>query len=97
MSRTDIPPAILAWSLRRIAGDGSVEWVTQPIQASVLLDVADLLDENAKLRKLVQKLYANLRNRETILELMRMPPSEAAKDEVIAIIDKCSELGIEVE
>ena len=53
--------------------------------------------ENAKLRELVQKLYANLRNRETILELMRMPPSEAAKDEVIAIIDKCSELGIEVE
>jgi hypothetical protein len=57
----------------------------------------DLQAENAKLRELVQKLYANLRNRETILELMRMPPSEAAKDEVIAIIDKCSELGIEVK
>jgi hypothetical protein len=63
-------------------GDGSV-WVPE--------------SENAKLRELVQKLYANLRNRETILELMRMPPSEAAKDEVIAIIDKCSELGIEVK
>ena len=59
--------------------------------------MAALEAQNAKLRKLVQKLYSNLRNRETILELMRMPPSEAAKDEVIAIIDKCSELGIEVE
>ena len=53
MSRTDIPPAILAWSLRRMAGDGSMEWVTQPIRASELLDVADALDENAKLRELV--------------------------------------------
>ena len=61
------------------------------------VEVSKLKAENAKLRKLVQKLYANLRNRETILELMRMPPSEAAKDEVIAIIDKCSELEIEVE
>ena len=33
-----------------MAGDGSIEWVRGPIQASVLLDVADALDENAKLR-----------------------------------------------
>lgn len=94
--------------LRKLAGDGSMEWVAGPIRTSVLREAADTIwelrddlqranAENAKLRKLVQKLYANLRNRETILELMRMPPSEAAKDEVIAIIDKCSELGIEVE
>lgn len=50
MSRTDLDPSTLARSLRRIAGDGSIEWVMEPIQASVLLDVADLLDENAKLR-----------------------------------------------
>lgn len=54
-------------------------------------------DENSELRELVQRLYANLRNRETLLELMGMPPSEAAKDEVRAIIDKCSELGVEVD
>ena len=50
MSRTDMDPATLANALRRMAGDGSVEWVIEPIQASVLLDVADALDENAKLR-----------------------------------------------
>ena len=58
MSRTDIPPTILAWSLRRMAGDGSMEWVTQPIRASELLDVADALDENAKLRELVRDMYS---------------------------------------
>ena len=50
MSRTDIDPATLAKALRGMAGDGSIEWVRGPIQASVLLDVADALDENAKLR-----------------------------------------------
>lgn len=54
MSRTDLDPSTLAKALRRMAGDGSVEWVMEPIQASVLLDVADALDENAKLRKLVE-------------------------------------------
>ena len=53
--------------------------------------------EADRLRELVPRLYANLRNRETILELMGMPLSEAAKDEMRAIIDKCSELGIEVD
>ena len=52
MSRTDLDPATLAASLRRMVGDGSVEWVTEPMQTRVLLDVADMLDENAKLREL---------------------------------------------
>ena len=56
MSRTDLDPATIARSLRRIAGDGSMEWVTEPIQASVLLDVADMLDENAKLREEFDKM-----------------------------------------
>jgi len=47
MSRTDLNPATLARSLRRMAGDGSIEWVMEPIQASVLLDIADLLDRTA--------------------------------------------------
>lgn len=51
MSRTDIDPATLAKALRGMAGDGSIEWVMEPIQASVLLDVADALDENVKLRE----------------------------------------------
>lgn len=54
MSRTDLDPAALASALRRMAGDSSVEWVMEPIQASVLLDVADALDENAELRELVR-------------------------------------------
>lgn len=51
MSRTDIDPATLAKALRGMAGDGSIEWVRGPIQASVLLDVADALDENDRLRE----------------------------------------------
>lgn len=51
MSRTDLDAATLANSLRARAGDGSIEWVSEQIQASVLLDIADMLDENAKLRK----------------------------------------------
>lgn len=60
MSRTDLDPATLARSIRRMAGDGSVEWVMEPIQARVLHDVADLLDENEKLRELVRDLYRDL-------------------------------------
>lgn len=52
MSRTDLDATTLANSLRAMAGDGSMEWVYEPIQASVLLDIADMLDENAKLREL---------------------------------------------
>lgn len=53
MSRTGLDPATLANALRRMAGDGGMEWVHEPIQASVLLDVADMLDENARLREVV--------------------------------------------
>ena len=56
MTRTDLDPATLARMLRRMAGDGSVEWVMEPMQASVLLDIADALDENAKLRELVKEM-----------------------------------------
>ena len=52
MTRTDLDAHTLARSLRRMAGDGSVEWVMEPIQADVLRDVADALDENAELREL---------------------------------------------
>lgn len=55
MSRTDLDAATLAAHLRGIVGDGSVEWCYTPIQASVLLDMADMLDENAKLRELCRR------------------------------------------
>lgn len=55
MSRTDLDPVTIARSLRRMAGNGSIEWVMEPMQASVLLDVADMLDENAKLREELEK------------------------------------------
>ena len=59
MSRTDLDPATLAEGLRRMAGDGSMEWVSEPIQTSVLLDVADMLAENAKLRELVRDAWGD--------------------------------------
>ena len=51
MSRTDIDAATFANYLRQMCGDGSVEWSYEPMQTSVLLDMADMLDENAKLRE----------------------------------------------
>lgn len=51
MSRTDIDAATLASYLRKMCGDGSVEWCYEPMQTSVLLDMADMLAENAKLRE----------------------------------------------
>ena len=56
MSRTDIDAATLAAYLRQMCGDGSVEWSYEPMQTSVLLDIADMLDENAKLREQVERL-----------------------------------------
>ena len=49
MRRTDLDAATLATHLRGITGDGSFDWCYTPMQASVLLDIADMLDDNAKL------------------------------------------------
>jgi hypothetical protein len=61
MSRTGLDAATLARSLRDRAGDGSIDWVSQPIQADVLLDIADMLDDNAKMRELaaIQREFAD--------------------------------------
>lgn len=45
MSRTGLNTSAFIQSLRSTAGDGSIEWINQPIQASILLDIADLLEE----------------------------------------------------
>lgn len=57
MSRTGLSPADIAESFRDRCGDGSVEWVYTPMQTWVLLDAADMLDEDAKLRELVQDMW----------------------------------------
>ena len=54
MSRTGLSPADIAESFRDMCGDGSMEWVYTPMQAWLLLDAADMLDENERLRELVR-------------------------------------------
>lgn len=54
-NRTGLSAADIAESFRDRCGDGSMEWIYTPTQTWVLLDAADMLDENAKL---VMKLNA---------------------------------------
>lgn len=71
MSRTDLDAVTLANILRAMVGDGSMKWVYEPIQASVLLDIADMLDENAKLRDERDRMYkANVEKNGEILRLL---------------------------
>ena len=56
-NRTGLSAADIAKSFRDMAGDGSMEWVTGPTHVWVLLDAADMLDENAKLRELVRDMF----------------------------------------
>lgn len=105
MSRTDMDPATLANALRRMAGDGSIEWVMEPIQASVLLDVADALGENDKLRELV-KLLVNCVDRISNEDTFYYQPRRdgcgfdcTANGEGCSFIKLCEqarELGVEV-
>lgn len=60
-NRTGLSPADIAKNFRDICGDGSMEWVYTPMQTWVLLDAADMLDENAKLRELVRDMAAEIR------------------------------------
>ena len=60
-NRTGLSPADIAESFRDRCGDGSVEWVYTPTQTRVLLDAADMLDENDKLRELVEDMAAEIR------------------------------------
>ena len=56
-NRTGLSPADIAELFRDMCGDGSVEWVHPPTQTWVLLDAADMLDENVKLRELVSDMW----------------------------------------
>ena len=48
-NRTGLSAADLAAQFRDMCGDGSIEWVYTPMQTWLLLDAADMLDENTKL------------------------------------------------
>ena len=48
-NRTGLSAADLAAQFRDVCGDGSMEWVYTPMQTWLLLDAADMLDENTKL------------------------------------------------
>ena len=55
MSRTGTDAATFAQDLCERAGDGSIEWVNQPIQAAALLDIADMLNENDRLVRVLHE------------------------------------------
>ena len=66
MSRTGLSPADIAESFRDRCGDGSVEWTYTPTQTWVLLDAADMLDENARLRSCLTDAAENAKLRELV-------------------------------
>lgn len=68
MSRTGLSAADIAESFRDRCGDGSVEWTYTPMQTWLLLDAADMLDENAKLRELVRDMFRDFANADNELK-----------------------------
>jgi hypothetical protein len=97
MSRTDLDPTTLAKSMRRMAGDGSVEWVMEPMQASVLLDVADMLDENAKLRELLLDVWNDAMQFDGFWDYVNDDGEIYREDELPHYYDRMRELGLEVK
>lgn len=93
MSRTDLDPATLANALRGMAGDGSMEWVMEPVQARVLLDVADALDENDQLRELARDIYGEYRYLRVRFHRTYVQHEERMR----SIERRMRELGMEVE
>lgn len=92
MSRTDIDAATLASYLRQMCGDGSVEWSYEPMQTSVLLDIADMLDESSKLRELVADMW--------FWHYEGHIDSESQERQMLhidGVIHRMRELGIEVD
>ena len=101
-NRTGLSAADLAKSFRDMAGDGSMEWVYTPISARVLLDAADMLDENARLRSCLsddaenarQIMAENAKLRELVRDMFR---DFANADYVMAVtryVPRMRELGV---
>ena len=98
MSITGLDAATLARSLRRMAGDGSVEWVMEPIQSSVLRDIADMLDENKKLRELTRD-YLIFYSQPGCTYCFCHDECRESEEPCMAferLVDRTNELGIEV-
>jgi hypothetical protein len=79
-----------------MAGDGSVEWVTGPIQASVLLDVADALDENAMLRELLLDVWNDAIRFDGFWDYVMDDGEICNEDELPHYQERMRKLGIEV-
>ncbi|MBR3313875.1 MAG: hypothetical protein IKG18_07025 [Atopobiaceae bacterium] len=92
MSRTGLSPADIAESFRDRCGDGSVEWTYTPTQTWVLLDAADMLDENAKLRELVRDMFRDFANADNELKREQGRTFMA----VTRYAPRMRELGVEV-
>lgn len=95
MSRTGLDAETLARSLRARAGDGSIEWVCEPIQTSVLLDIADMLDENAELRELVCWMYDRMD--ESCAVQYPYAPAPISYDRLMQACARARELGVGVD
>lgn len=94
MSRTGLSPSDIAESFRDRCGDGSVEWVYTPTQTWVLLDAADMLDENAKLRELVLDIMPIVCD--GCYERLCDMPKEEHPFVTCSFDDRMRELGVEV-
>ncbi len=60
MSRTGLMAQDISEYLRKMCGDGSSDWNYEPISTAFLLDIADAIDEGAKLDTLVHDLFSAL-------------------------------------
>ena len=110
-NRTGLRPTDIAESFRDRCGDGSVEWTYTPMQTWVLLDAADMLDENERLRNEFRKmdewhskeLLAAVDNNVKLRELVRDMAAEMRGLGVdfkrvgwCDYADRMRELGVEV-
>lgn len=83
--------------LRCMAGDGSVEWVMEPIRASTLREIADALDENEKLRELLVGAYEDMDAwQKVIASSDQWGYGKGCLDRLCELRDAMRELGIEV-
>jgi len=98
MSRTGLRPADIAESFRDMTGDGSVEWVYTPMHVWVLLDAADMLDENAKLRELLVGAFEDMDAwQKVIAGSNEWGYGKGCLDCLCKLRDAMQELGMEVE
>ena len=86
MSRTGLDPADIAKNFRDRCGDGSMEWVTGPMQTWLLLDAADMLDEGGGLRELVREMWATMSHAHGISHIRHAE-----------LYSRTRELGVEVD